>query len=179
MREDSKKIYYAAPYYRISMDDGDLAVSGKGESNSISNQRSLIEDYVKDKQDIILCGERIDDGFSGVNFERPAFKAMIEDIKAGRINCVIVKDLSRFGRNYIEVGRYVQKIFPYLGVRFIAINDHYDSIDTDDMEDSIMLPFKNLINDSYSRDLSIKVRSQFEIKRKRGEFIGSFCSLWL
>ncbi len=174
MREDSKKIYYAAPYYRISMDDGDLAVSGKGESNSISNQRSLIEDYVKDKQDIILCGERIDDGFSGVNFERPAFKAMIEDIKAGRINCVIVKDLSRFGRNYIEVGRYVQKIFPYLGVRFIAINDHYDSIDTDDMEDSIMLPFKNLINDSYSRDLSIKVRSQFEIKRKRGEFIGSF-----
>lgn len=156
MREDSKKIYYAAPYYRISMDDGDLAVSGKGESNSISNQRSLIEDYVKDKQDIILCGERIDDGFSGVNFERPAFKAMIEDIKAGRINCVIVKDLSRFGRNYIEVGRYVQKIFPYLGVRFIAINDHYDSIDTDDMEDSIMLPFKNLINDSTAGTFRLK-----------------------
>ena len=174
MRDYSKKIYYAAPYYRISTDDGDLAVSGKGESNSISNQRSLIEDYVKDKQDIVLCGERIDDGFSGVNFERPAFKAMIEDIKAGRINCVIVKDLSRFGRNYIEVGRYVQKIFPCLGVRFIAVNDHYDSMDTDDMEDSIMLPFKNLMNDSYSRDLSIKVRSQFEIKRKRGEFIGSF-----
>ena len=79
MREDSKKIYYAAPYYRISMDDGDLAVSGKGESNSISNQRSLIEDYVKDKQDIILCGERIDDGFIGLNFERPAFKEMIEE----------------------------------------------------------------------------------------------------
>ena len=94
-------------YYRLSMED-----ASEGESNSIINQRSLIEDYVKDKQDIILCGERIDDGFSGVNFERPAFKAMIEDIKAGRINCVIVKDLSRFGRNYIEVGRYVQKIFP-------------------------------------------------------------------
>ena len=174
MRDDSKKVYFAAPYYRISTDDGDLAVSGKGESNSISNQRRLIEDYVKDKPDIILCEERIDDGFSGVDFERPAFKAMIEDIKEGKVNCIIVKDLSRFGRNYIEVGRYVQKIFPCLGIRFIAINDHYDSIDSNDMEDSIMLPFKNLMNDSYSRDLSIKVRSQFEIKRKRGEFIGSF-----
>ncbi len=174
MRDDSKKVYFAAPYYRISTDDGDLAVSGKGESNSISNQRRLIEDYVKDKPDIILCEERIDDGFSGVDFERPAFKAMIEDIKEGKVNCIIVKDLSRFGRNYIEVGRYVQKIFPCLGIRFIAINDHYDSIDSNDMEDSIMLPFKNLMNDSYSRDLSIKVRSQFEVKRKRGEFIGSF-----
>lgn len=174
MRDDSKKVYFAAPYYRISTDDGDLAVSGKGESNSISNQRRLIEDYVKDKPDIILCEERIDDGFSGVDFERPAFKAMIEDIKEGKVNCIIVKDLSRFGRNYIEVGRYVQKIFPCLGIRFIAINDHYDSIDSNDMKDSIMLPFKNLMNDSYSRDLSIKVRSQFEVKRKRGEFIGSF-----
>ncbi len=174
MRDDSKKVYFAAPYYRISTDDGDLAVSGKGESNSISNQRRLIEDYVKDKPDIILCEERIDDGFSGVDFERPAFKAMIEDIKEGKVNCIIVKDLSRFGRNYIEVGRYVQKIFPCLGIRFIAINDHYDSIDSNDMEDSIMLPFKNLMNDSYSRDLSIKVRSQFEVKQKRGEFIGSF-----
>lgn len=174
LRDDSKKVYFAAPYYRISTDDGDLAVSGKGESNSISNQRRLIEDYVKDKPDIILCEERIDDGFSGVDFERPAFKAMIEDIKEGKVNCIIVKDLSRFGRNYIEVGRYVQKIFPCLGIRFIAINDHYDSIDSNDMEDSIMLPFKNLMNDSYSRDLSIKVRSQFEVKRKRGEFIGSF-----
>ena len=100
-----------------------------------------------------------------MDFERPAFKAMIEDIKEGKVNCIIVKDLSRFGRNYIEVGRYVQKIFPCLGIRFIAINDHYDSIDSNDMEDSIMLPFKNLMNDSYSRDLSIKVRSQFEVKQ--------------
>ncbi len=99
---------------------------------------------------------------------------MLADIKTGKTNCIIVKDLSRFGRNYIEVGRFIQKIFPYLGVRFIAVNDNYDSINSDYAEDSIMLPFKNLMNDSYSRDLSVKVRSQFEIKRKRGEFIGSF-----
>ena len=174
MRGNSEGVFYATPYYRISNDDGDLAVSGKGESNSISNQRSLIEDYVKDKPEIILCEERVDDGFSGVDFERPAFKQMMEDVKAGKTNCIIVKDLSRFGRNYIEVGRFIQKIFPYLGVRFIAVNDNYDSAKGNDVEDSIMLPFKNLMNDSYSRDLSVKVRSQFEIKRKRGEFIGSF-----
>lgn len=176
MCTNSEVIYYATPYYRISNDDGDLVVQGKGESNSISNQRSLIEDYVKDKPEIVLCEERIDDGFSGVNFERPAFKQMLEDVKAGKINCIIVKDLSRFGRNYIEVGRFIQKIFPYFNVRFIAVNDNYDSIRANYAEDSIMLPFKNLMNDSYSRDISIKVRSQFEIKRKKGDFIGSFAT---
>ena len=93
MRGYSEGVFYATPYYRISNDDGDLAVSGKGESNSISNQRSLIEDYVKDKPEIILCEERVDDGFSGVDFERPAFKQMMEDVKAGKTNCIIFKDL--------------------------------------------------------------------------------------
>lgn len=176
MSANSEIIYYATPYYRISNDDGDLFVSSKSESDSISNQRSLIEDYVKDKPEIILCKERIDDGFSGVNFDRPAFKEMMEDVKAGKTNCIIVKDLSRFGRNYIEVGRFIQKIFPYLGVRFIAVNDNYDSMKSSCTEDNIMLPFKNLMNDSYIRDLSVKVRSQFEIKRKKGEFIGSFAT---
>jgi len=123
MKPETEKIYYAAPYYRISNDDGDLLTKGKEESNSIANQRSLIEDYVENKPEFILCEERIDDGFSGVDFERPAFKCMLEDIRTGKINCVIVKDLSRFGRNYIETGRYIQKIFPCLDVRFIAIND--------------------------------------------------------
>ncbi len=169
-----KKVYYAVPYYRISNDDGDLLPDGKQESNSISNQRNLIEDFVKNKPDIILCEERVDDGFSGVNFERPAFKHMLEDIKAGKVNCVIVKDLSRLGRNYIEAGRYIQKLFPYLGVRFIAINDDYDSISSKAQSDNIIIPFKNLMNDSYSRDISTKVRSQLDIKRKKGDFIGSF-----
>lgn len=167
-------IYQGTAYYRVSNDDGDLAAQGKLESNSISNQRSLIEDYLKDKPDIVLLQERIDDGFSGVDFQRPAFKQMIADVKAGKTNCIIVKDLSRFGRNYIEVGRFLEQIFPYLGVRFIAINDNYDSVTANNTETHLMVPFKNLMNDSYSRDLSTKVRSQFEIKRKHGEFIGSF-----
>lgn len=165
---ESKK-YNAALYVRLSREDGD-----KEESESITNQKELIKEFIKTQQDIRISSERIDDGYSGVNFERPAFMEMLEDIKIGRIDCIIVKDLSRFGRNYIEVGRYIEKIFPYLGVRFIAINDNYDSIYTKTPFDNIMLPFKNLINDSYCRDISIKIRSQLDMKRKNGDFIGSF-----
>ncbi len=99
---------------------------------------------------------------------------MIQDIKDNRINCVIVKDLSRFGRNYIEVGKYIERLFPLLGVRFIAINDSYDSADDTAASNNIIVPFKNLINDAYCRDISIKIRSHLEVKRKRGEFIGAF-----
>lgn len=97
----------------------------------------------------------------------------MEDVKKGVINCIIVKDLSRFGRNYIEVGRYLEKLFPMLGIRFIAVNDNYDSLEADTAHD-IVVPFKNLINDSYCRDLSVKIRSHLAIKRKNGEFIGAF-----
>ena len=106
-------------------------------------------------------------------FERPAFQKMMGDIKEGKIDCIIVKDLSRFGRNYIEVGRYLEKLFPMLGVRFIAVNDNYDSLNTDTAHD-IVMPFKNLINDSYCRDLSVKIRSHLNVKRKNGEFVGAF-----
>ena len=106
-----------------------------------------------------------DDGYSGVNFERPAFQKMMEDVKKGKIDCIIVKDLSRFGRNYIEVGRYLEKLFPMLGVRFIAVNDNYDSLNTDTAHD-IVMPFKNLINDSYCRDLSVKIRSHLNVKKE-------------
>lgn len=99
---------------------------------------------------------------------------MINDIEAGKVNCVIVKDLSRFGRDYIESGRYIQKIFPALSVRFIALTDHYDSLQADVSESGIVLPIKNFINDSYCRDISIKVKSQFEVKRKNGECIAPF-----
>ncbi len=164
-----KKIYQAALYIRLSKEDGD-----KAESNSVSNQRDLIYSFLKDKKDIQVCDEKVDDGYSGVGFDRPALISMLEDVKQGKINCIIVKDLSRFGRNYIETGRYIQQIFPFLGVRFIAINDHYDSEDIDSQTDNIILPFKNLMNDSYSRDISIKVRSQIEVRQKRGDYIGSF-----
>ena len=106
-------------------------------------------------------------------FERPGFQSMLEDIKNGAINCVVVKDLSRFGRNYIEVGNYIEKIFPALGIRFIAINDQYDSAFQEKSND-IIVPFKNLVNDAYCRDISVKIRSHLQVKRKKGEFLGAF-----
>lgn len=168
------KIYKAAIYVRLSKEDGDVSDASKAESNSISNQKELIKDFLKDKQDIVIVSERVDDGYRGVNFERPAFQLMLEDIKQGKVDCVVVKDLSRFGRNYIESGRYIEKIFPMLGVRFIAINDNYDSLTGKSQTDEIVIPFKNLINDAYCRDISIKIRSHLDVKRRKGEFIGSF-----
>ena len=166
---DIDKKYQAALYIRLSKEDGD-----KEESNSVSNQRDLIYSFLEDKGDIQVCEEKVDDGYSGVGFDRPALNSMLEDVKQGKINCIIVKDLSRFGRNYIETGRYIQQIFPFMGVRFIAINDHYDSGHMDSQADNMLLPFKNLMNDSYSRDISIKVRSQIEVRQKRGDYTGSF-----
>lgn len=162
-------IYDADAYFRLSKDDGD-----KEESDSIVNQKALIQEFLKSNPDIRIHEERVDDGYTGVNFERPAFQAMMESIKSGKINCVIVKDLSRFGRNYIEAGRYIEKIFPYLGVRFIAINDNIDTAKINNGSEDIIIPFKNLINDAYCRDISVKVRSHLDIKRKRGEYIGAF-----
>ena len=164
-----KKNWRACLYARISREDAE-----KTESNSISAQRALIYDFVKEHPAITICSEQIDDGYSGVDFDRPGFAAMISSIKTGLFDCIIVKDLSRFGRNWIETGRYVEQIFPLLGVRFIAITDNYDSAKAGTVNDSILLPFKNLLNDAYARDISIKVRSQLEAKRKKGDFVGAF-----
>lgn len=174
------KHFLAAMYLRLSRDDSDVGdvTDGKGnmksESNSIGNQRELIRAYIHEQQDIELYDIYVDDGFSGSNFDRPEFKRMMSDVEAGRVNCVIVKDLSRFGRDYIESGRYIQKVFPALGVRFIALTDHYDSFHADAGESGIVLPVKNFINDSYCRDISTKVKSQLEVKRKNGECIAPF-----
>lgn len=144
----SKNISYnAAIYLRLSKEDGDVTDGGKAVSNSIANQEELVRDYLKSQADIRVYSVYKDDGYSGVNFDRPMFQKMLEDIKSGAVNCVIVKNLSRFGRNYIESGRYIEKIFPMLGVRFIAVNDYYDSLSEDTGADMI-IPFKNLINDA-------------------------------
>lgn len=169
-----KKIYHAAIYVRLSKEDGDVAGASKAESNSISNQKELIRDFLKDKEDIVVVSERVDEGYSGSSFERPGFQQMLEDIRRGAVDCVIVKDLSRFGREYIDTGRYIERLFPALGVRFIAVNDHYDSLRGDGQGDEILVPFKNLINDAYCRDISVKIRSHLEVKRRNGEFIGAF-----
>lgn len=163
------EIYIADTYYRLSKEDGD-----KAESDSIVNQKALVKEFLKAHPDIQIYDEKVDDGYTGVNFERPAFQSMLEDIRSGKVNCVIVKDLSRFGRNYIEAGRYIEKIFPYLGVRFIAINDNIDTAASMNSSEEMIIPFKNLINDAYCRDISIKIRSHLDIKRKNGQYIGSF-----
>ena len=165
--------YNAAIYLRLSKEDGDVTEGGKLVSNSIANQEELVRDYLRSHAEIRIASVYKDDGYSGVNFDRPGFQKMIEAIKSGAVNCVIVKDLSRFGRNYIESGRYIEKIFPMLGVRFIAVTDNFDSLD-DDAGSEMIIPFKNLINDAYCRDISIKVRSHLEMKRKNGEYIGAF-----
>lgn len=165
----AEKIWNVGAYGRLSRDDGD-----KAESESIGSQKEIIRDFLKDKKDMVIRQEYVDDGYSGVNFERPGFKKMMEDIKAKKINCIVCKDLSRFARNYIDSGRYLEKIFPFMGVRFIAINDNYDSFGERSQADSLIVPFKNLINDAYCKDISMKIRSQLDIKRKMGDFIGAF-----
>lgn len=179
MKKQTK--FFAAMYLRLSRDDNgkmgnNNAVYGvsKVESNSIGSQRELIRSFLNEQEDMELYDIYVDDGFSGSNFDRPEFNRMLRDIGAGRVNCVVVKDLSRFGRDYIEAGRYLEKRFPALGVRFIAITDHYDSLSADIGEQQIVIPVKNFINDSYCRDISTKVRSQLEVKRKAGECLSPF-----
>jgi DNA invertase Pin-like site-specific DNA recombinase len=166
--EQTKK-YVADLYLRLSKEDGD-----KEESDSISNQRDLLLDWLKGHPEIELHKIRIDDGYSGVDFRRPAFSEMIQDMSAGIVNCCICKDFSRFGRNYIESGKYIQQLFPRTGIRFVAVTDCYDSSKIQGYTDNIIVPFKNMMNDAYSADISMKVRSHLEIKRNKGAFVGAF-----
>jgi DNA invertase Pin-like site-specific DNA recombinase len=165
------KIWNTTLYLRLSRDDGD-----KEESNSIAGQRELLRDFLSKHPELREYAVRVDDGWSGSSFERPAFKEMIEDVKAGRTDCIVVKDLSRFGRNYLDAGEYIEKIFPFLGVRFIAVNDNYDSCEEKKASDDLIIPFKNLINEAYCRDISVKIRTQLEVKRKSGQYLGSFAT---
>ena len=175
MKRINDQIYKVAIYLRLSKDDGDFSFSdgGKTESNSIHNQRELLHAFLTKHPEMELYGEYKDDGRTGTNFDRPEYQRMMEDVRKGAINCIVVKDLSRFGRDYIECGKYIEKIFPQLGVRFISVNDGYDTAAISST-DSLVIPFKNLINDSYSRDISIKVRTNLEVKRRQGEFISNF-----
>ena len=163
--------YRTALYLRLSREDGD-----KTESDSIANQRTLLEAYAADHPELCIVDEFVDDGYSGSNFERPAFQNLFRELEQGTINCILVKDLSRFGRNYIEVGRYLERIFPVMRVRLIAVTDNYDSQSAWKTRDSIMVPMRNLLNDAYCRDISVKIKSQLAVKRKRGDFVGSFAT---
>ncbi len=167
--EHPAAVYRTAIYLRLSQEDGD-----KFESDSISNQRKLALDYIRNKSEFRLVGEYVDDGYSGSNFERPAWKRLYADLEKGLVNCIIVKDLSRFGRNYIEVGRYLEMTFPVLGVRLIAPGDSFDTAEDRRSADFLTVPMKNLINDYYCREISRKVSTQLAAMRKRGECVTSF-----
>lgn len=157
-------------YLRISRED-----SGEGESNSLQNQRKLIGHYVSGHPEFLLCREWSDDGVSGSHFQREGVQELFRAVERGEIDCILVKDLSRFGREYIETGYYLQEYFPMHGVRFIAICDGYDSGNVEFMEQSLLMPVLNILNDSYCQDISKKVRMQQMIKRREGAYIGAFC----
>ena len=162
----SKTSYKAAKYIRLSHADEHTK-----ESDSVGNQRKIIDMFLKNHPEIEVVSEYVDDGVSGIIFDRPAFKQMMDDVEAGKIDCVIVKDLSRFGREYIETGRYLRRIFPAYGVRFIALGDHLDTLT--DSGDDLVVSVKTLINDSYCRDISIKTRTALNVKRENGDFVGA------
>lgn len=165
----SEKVYRTAIYARLSKDDGD-----KAESNSIVSQKAMCEEYISRQSDLELVETFVDDGYSGVDFNRPGFRRLEEALRDGRIEAVVCKDLSRFSRNYIDGGRYLERIFPQLGVRFIAINDGYDTLTGNPQSDSFVIPFKNLINDTYCKDISVKIRTNLDVKRRRGEYVGAY-----
>ena len=139
---EEKKIYQTAVYVRLSVEN-----SGKADDGiSFENQKQICLDYIKGHQDLKLYDMYADNGEKGTDMDRPEFQRMMDDVKAGRVNCVVVKDLSRFSRDYIDAGNYLEKIFPFLGVRFISITDTYDSLSADGDEKALMIPLKNMIN---------------------------------
>lgn len=160
---------YLAMYLRLSIeDDGD-----KDESNSISNQRKQIYEYIHHDSELgrFEVAEFCDDGYSGTNMERPGMQKMLKEVKNNNIRCIIVKDMSRFSRDYIEMGNYLNQIFPFMGIRFIAINDHYDSREHQGSTIEIDTAFQTLLYDLYSKDVSVKVKASFENKCANGEYV--------
>ena len=163
-----KMFYKVGLYIRLSREDGD-----KAESDSIGNQRLLLDQYIKDKKEFQLIDTYVDDGWSGTNFKRPDFRRMLTDMEDKKINCVIVKDLSRFGRDYIDTGWYIERYFPEKEIRFIAVNDNVDTLQRDH---DMLMPIRNIFNQQYAVDISKKVSTAFRTKQEEGQFIGSFAS---
>ncbi len=167
----STRLWKPALYVRLSREDGD-----REESDSIANQRDMLAEFAAAQDDLAAPAFYTDDGYTGTDFDRPGFRRMMDDLRAGTVNCVIVKDLSRFGRNYVGVGEYLEQVFPLLDVRFISVNDRVDSFLDPRSVNNLVVPFKNIINDEYCRDISNKVRASLDLKRRQGKFIGSFAS---
>ena len=162
------KTYRTAAYARLSVED-----SKNPDCDTIENQLSLVRDYIASRPYLTQTAEYIDNGVSGTRFDRPEFTRMVNDMRAGEIDCIVVKDLSRLGRNYLETGDYLEKIFPFFGIRFIAVTDGYDSTASSAADDGLIVPLKNLINEAYAKDMSKKISTAIDIKQRQGKFVGS------
>ena len=165
----AQKQYRAAAYVRLSVED-----SGKPGADTIEGQKNLLLRFIKDDPTLTLYGLFCDNGRTGTDFDRPQFEKMMEEVRKGHIDCIVVKDLSRFGRNYKETGNYLERIFPFLGVRFIAVNDGFDTLTAQRGADGYLVPLKNLINEVYSKNISRKSGSALAAKQKNGDFIGAW-----
>lgn len=165
----AQKQYRAAAYVRLSVED-----SGKPGADTIEGQKNLLLRFIEDDPTLTLYGLFCDNGRTGTDFDRPQFEKMMEEVRKGHIDCIVVKDLSRFGRNYKETGNYLERIFPFLGVRFIAVNDGFDTLTAQRGADGYLVPLKNLINEVYSKDISKKSGSALAAKQKNGDFIGAW-----
>ncbi len=166
----NKKTYSVGAYVRLSNFD-----NNKKDSDTLENQKNIILNYLKDKEEFKLFEIYEDNNYTGTNFNREGFETLLEDVRKGKVNCIIVKDLSRFGRNYIECGNYLEKIFPYINVRFIAINDNYDS-NNENASEILLMHLKNIVNELYVKDISKKINIVLKEKQKNGEFIGAWAS---
>lgn len=164
-----EKIYIAGIYARLSQERKEAY---RDKSNSLEMQEELCINAANEK-DIKILRVYKDYEYSGTNFKRPAFIEMMEDIRTGSINCIIVKDMSRFGREYLEIANYIEKVFPFLGVRFISVNDNLDTKDGIKSDQSYEIAIKNIFNDLYAKDISKKIKASKEIKMKQGSFIGA------
>ncbi len=158
---------YVALYIRLSVEDN------KKRGCSVENQKLVLNDYLADKPDFVVYDTYIDNGLTGTNFHRPGFQQMLSDIEVGHINCVIVKDLSRLGRNSIDTGYYIEQYFYAHNVRFIAVTDQFDTADPGNLHGGIMLPLKNMINEAYSLDIGRKIKAQARQAMKDGDYIGA------
>lgn len=165
----AQKKYRTAAYVRLSVED-----SGKPGADTIEGQKNLLLHFIENEKSLSLYGLFCDNGRTGTDFERPEFEKLMEAVKHGEVDCIVVKDLSRFGRNYKETGNYLERIFPFLGVRFIAVNDGFDTLTAERGADGYLVPLKNLINEVYSKDISKKICSALSTKQKTGDFIGAW-----
>ena len=173
-KKSSILVYTAAIYARLSVDND------KKKSESIDTQIALIKEFVQKnnenpdrKYEIVIYGTYSDIGKTGTNFARDGFEQMMQDVRDGKVNCILVKDFSRFGRNYIETGNYLENILPFMRVRFISVCDNYDSFALDAKNQELSMNIKNLINDAYAKDIATKQRAAKRIAQKNGEYVGA------